>query len=83
MDEATLEDLASLNRASRRPDGVGRRVCLNSGQWIQKTRNFCPSESKAARFQASLSSPLWRGTVPTQPSNGFFHPLPFVYALNR
>jgi hypothetical protein len=27
-----------------------------SGQWVPKTRNFCPSESKAARFQASLSS---------------------------
>ncbi|MGB2763703.1 MAG: hypothetical protein WBC20_04750 [Candidatus Aminicenantaceae bacterium] len=36
-----------------------------------KTRNFCPSESKAARFQASLSSPLWRGTMPDLPSNGF------------
>ncbi|MBL7083389.1 MAG: hypothetical protein ISS41_07145 [Candidatus Aminicenantes bacterium] len=54
MDEATFEDLASLNRASRKPDRVGWRVCINSGQWIQKTRNFCPSESKAARFQASL-----------------------------
>ncbi|MBL7082309.1 MAG: hypothetical protein ISS41_01605 [Candidatus Aminicenantes bacterium] len=45
MDEATFEDLASLNRFSRRPDRVGRRVCLNSGHWIQKTRNFCPSYS--------------------------------------
>ena len=25
-----------------------------------KTRNFCPSESKAIRFKASLSSPLER-----------------------
>jgi hypothetical protein len=37
-----------------------------------KTRNFCPSEAKVARFQASLSSPFGRGTVPAQPSNGFF-----------
>jgi len=37
-----------------------------------KTRSFCPSESKATRFQASLSSPPLRGTVPAQPSNGFF-----------
>ncbi|MBC8359008.1 MAG: hypothetical protein H8E54_08690 [Candidatus Aminicenantes bacterium] len=83
MDEATFEDLASLNRASRKPDRVGRRVCISSGQWIQKTRNFCPSESKAARFQASLPSPSRRGTMPALPSNGFFHPLSFAYALNR
>jgi len=82
MDEATFEDLASLNHSSRKSDRVGRRVCINSGQWIQKTRNFCPSESKAARFQASLSSPSRRGTMPALPSNGFSHPLPFVYALN-
>jgi len=36
-----------------------------------KTHNFCPSEAKAARFQASLSSPPRRGTMPAQPSNGF------------
>jgi len=36
-----------------------------------KTHNFCPSEAKAARFQASLSSPLRRGTMPARPSNGF------------
>ncbi|MGB2844149.1 MAG: hypothetical protein WBC02_04790 [Candidatus Aminicenantaceae bacterium] len=72
-----------MNRYFRESDEVGHRVCLNSGQWIQKTRNFCPSESKAARFQASLSSPSWRGTMPALPSNGFSHPLPFVYALNR
>ncbi|MBL7082092.1 MAG: hypothetical protein ISS41_00515 [Candidatus Aminicenantes bacterium] len=28
MDEATFEDLASLNRISRESDRVGRRVCL-------------------------------------------------------
>ena len=41
-----------------------------------KTRSFCPSETKAARFQAPLSSPFGRGTMPAQPSNGFFtiHP---------
>ena len=37
-----------------------------------KTRIFNPSEAKNARFQASLSSPAWRGTMPVQPSNGFF-----------
>ena len=37
-----------------------------------KTHNFCPSEAKDARFQASLSSLLRRGTMPAQPSNGFF-----------
>ncbi|MBL7082312.1 MAG: hypothetical protein ISS41_01620 [Candidatus Aminicenantes bacterium] len=83
MDEATFEDLASLNRSSRKSDRVGRRVCLSSGQWIQKTRNFCPSESKAARFQASLPSPSRRGTMPALPSNGFFHPLPFAYAFKK
>jgi len=36
-----------------------------------KTHNFCPSEAKDARFQASLSSPTRRGTMPAQPSNGF------------
>ncbi len=42
--------------------------------WLldSKTRSLCPSESKSARFQASLSSPVWRGTMPAQPSNGFF-----------
>jgi len=55
MDEATIEDLAFLNCSLRKSGEAGHRVCLNSGQWIQKTRNFCPSESKAARFQASLS----------------------------
>jgi len=73
MDEATFEDLASLNCSLREYGEAGHRVCLkNSGQWIQKTRNFCPSESKAARFQASLPSPSRRGTMPALPSNGFF-----------
>ena len=29
MEEATLEDLAFGVRTSRKPDGVGLRVCLN------------------------------------------------------
>jgi len=37
-----------------------------------KTHSFFPSEEKTARFQASLSSPPRRGTMPAQPSNGFF-----------
>ncbi|MBL7083113.1 MAG: hypothetical protein ISS41_05715 [Candidatus Aminicenantes bacterium] len=44
MDEATFEDLASLNCSLREYGEAGHRVCLNSGQWIQKTRNFCPSD---------------------------------------
>ncbi|MBL7082910.1 MAG: hypothetical protein ISS41_04670 [Candidatus Aminicenantes bacterium] len=44
MDEATIEDLAFLNRSLRVSGEAGHRVCLNSGQWIQKTRNFCPSK---------------------------------------
>jgi hypothetical protein len=39
-----------------------------------KTRLFCPSEANEARFQASLSSRFWRGTMPAPPSNGFFNP---------
>jgi hypothetical protein len=41
--------------------------------WLSgsKTRRLCPSEAKPARFQASLSSPFGRGTMPAQPSNGF------------
>ena len=56
--------------------GVEKTVCY--GFWIQKTRIFYPSEVKDARFQASLSSPFWRGTLPAQPSNGFFHPEAFA-----
>jgi len=33
MDEATFEDLASLNRISRKPDRVGRRVCLSKASY--------------------------------------------------
>jgi hypothetical protein len=43
---------------------------------VTKTRRFCPSEAKAARFQASLSSPFGRGTMPAQPSNGFLNTQP-------
>jgi hypothetical protein len=48
--------------------------------WIRlgasKTRRLCPSEAKPARFQASLSSPFGRGTMPAQPSNGFLNSQP-------
>jgi len=44
-------------------------------EWLRlngpKTRRFCSGETKAARFQASLSSPFGRGTLHAQPSNGF------------
>ncbi|MGB2762882.1 MAG: hypothetical protein WBC02_12945 [Candidatus Aminicenantaceae bacterium] len=33
MDEATFEDLASLNLASRKPDRIGRRVCLSGASY--------------------------------------------------
>jgi len=33
MDEATFEDLASMNRSSRKPDKVGRRVCLSGASY--------------------------------------------------
>jgi len=33
MDEATFEDLASLNHALREPDRVGRRVCLSGASY--------------------------------------------------
>jgi len=33
MDEATFEDLASLNRASRKSDRVGQRVCLSGASY--------------------------------------------------
>jgi len=72
MDEATSEDLAFTNRHRGNPTESGPRTAWeSSGQWIPKTRHFCPSESKAARFQASLSSPQRWGTMPAPPSNGF------------
>jgi len=38
--------------------------------------------AKAARFQASLSSPYGRGTMPAQPSNGFLTTQPdLTYVL--
>jgi len=33
MVEATFEDLASLNRASRKPGRAGRRVCLSGASY--------------------------------------------------
>jgi hypothetical protein len=50
-----------------------------------KTRRLCPSEAKPARFLASLSSPFGRGTMPAQPSNGFFTTQPELYysAMNK
>jgi hypothetical protein len=59
-------------------DGVSGKIRLCVEKTISKTRIFCPSEAKNARFQASLSSPVWRGTMPAQPSNGFFHPEAFT-----
>jgi len=46
----------------------------SSGQWNQKHAAFAPASQKLFGFR--LRSPLlWRGTVPAQPSNGFFIPL--------
>jgi len=33
MDEATFKDLASLNCSLRKPDIVGRRVCLSGASY--------------------------------------------------
>jgi len=33
MDEATFEDLASLNCSSRKSDRVGRQVCLSGASY--------------------------------------------------
>jgi hypothetical protein len=52
------------------------KPCLWIRLGVSKTRRFCPSEAKAARFQASLSSPFGRGTMPAQPSNGFLNTQP-------
>ena len=41
---------------------------------FKKHAFFTPAGQKDARFQTSLSSPFWKGTVPAQPSNGFFPP---------
>ncbi|MFC2169084.1 hypothetical protein ACFLRM_00760 [Acidobacteriota bacterium] len=40
---------------------------------VSKTCRLCPSGLKPAQFQASLSSPSWRGTMPALPSNGFLY----------
>ncbi|MFC2170200.1 hypothetical protein ACFLRM_06540 [Acidobacteriota bacterium] len=37
---------------------------------VSKTCELCLSEPKPARFQASLSSPFCRETMPALPSNG-------------
>gem|GEM_PF-2862671 len=42
-----------------------------------KTRNFCPSEAKVARFQASLSSPSERNRARSA-FKRLFHPLAFA-----
>ena len=43
----------------------------SSGQWLQKHTTFAPARQKLFGFR--LRSPLRRrGTVPAQPSNGFF-----------
>jgi len=45
-----------LRDYKRRAVGEKNRLKESSGQLGSKTRSFCPSESKTARFQASLSS---------------------------
>jgi hypothetical protein len=47
-----------------------------------KTRNFCPSEKKVARFQASLSSPSERNHARSA-FKRFFHPLAFAESIFR
>jgi hypothetical protein len=48
--------LLSFSSDMRRAVGEKNRLKESSGQLGSKTRRFCPSEAKAARFQASLSS---------------------------
>jgi len=84
MAEATIDDLVFPNQNSRESDRIGPEDCLRKLRPSDsKTRNFCPSEAKDARFQASLSSPSRRVTMPAQPSNGFFRLLAFAYALKK
>jgi len=44
---------------------------------VSKTHNFCPSEAKVVRFQASLSSPSERNHARSALKR-FFHPLAFA-----
>jgi hypothetical protein len=44
----------------------------SSGYMIQKHVAFCPSESKATRIQALLSSPVVEEPCPLSLSHGFF-----------
>ena len=60
---------------------VERKPWLRLG--VSKTRRLCPSEAKPARFQASLSSPFGRGTMPAQPSNGFLNTQPEPFYLTE
>jgi len=47
---------------------------VSSGQWSQKHAVFAPASQRQLGFR--LRSPLWRGTMPAQPSNGFFNHCP-------
>jgi hypothetical protein len=47
----------------------------SSASGFRKHATFSPASKKLLGFR--LRSPL-RGTMPAQPSNGFFHPLPFA-----
>jgi len=50
----------------------------SSASGFRKHATFSPASKKLLGFR--LRSPL-RGTMPAQPSNGFFQPLPFAYHL--
>jgi len=47
---------------------------------FRKHATFAPASQKLLGFR--LRSPL-RGTMPAQPSNGFFHPPPFAYTIKK
>jgi hypothetical protein len=47
-----------------------------------KTHNFCPSEAKVARFQASLSSPSERSHARSA-FKRFFHLLAFAEIISK
>jgi len=57
-----------------------KKVKEAQGSGFRKHAAFVPASQKLLGFRPH--SPL-RGTMPAQPSNGFFHPLLFAYLLKK
>jgi len=53
VEDATFEDLASLNRSSRRSDKVGRRVCLSRASY-----------AAAEKSNEGMAWRIWTGAKP-------------------